>query len=422
MKIQWSRQYTTVAVYAFLVIAASILLCISLVNFALITRWVLWIVMPLRPVAYGFVLAYVLNPVLCFFEQRLLPRLLGKKAALSPKGLRGLSVLCTMLLVLILLVAFFGVIIPDIVASVASIANQAKTFAANVEPRANELFSWLSAEGVPQELLEGLRHMAGQFFDSLYSGLTSTLPVLINSTILVAGNMASGLVRMVVGLIISIYLLLDKERFICQIRKVLHAVCSERFYNRLTEVVRQSHRIFSGFISGKILDSAIIGLLCFVGTSLLGMPNAMLISLIVGVTNVIPYFGPFFGAIPSAMIVLIDSPVKALTFLVFIFILQQLDGNVIGPAILGDSTGIPPFWVVVAVLFFGNLLNVVGMFIGVPTFAVIYWLAGQAINARLAGKELPTQAEAYLLPGEQLPAGKKGRKKKLSLFKGQKGR
>ena len=151
--------------------------------------------------------------------------------------------------------------------------------------------------------------------------------------------------------------------------------------------MRKSNSIFGGFIIGKIIDSAIIGVLCFIGVSLLNMPYALLVSVFVGVTNVIPYFGPFIGAIPSAILIMIVDPMKGLYFIIFILLLQQLDGNIIGPTILGDSTGLSAFWVLFSILLFGGLFGVVGMIIGVPTFAVFYYVVKLFITQKLEEKK-----------------------------------
>ena len=158
---------------------------------------------------------------------------------------------------------------------------------------------------------------------------------------------------------------------------------------------RYIHKVFGGFIIGKIVDSIIIGILCFLGLSVMNMPYTLLVSVIVGVTNVIPFFGPFIGAIPSALLILLVSPIQCLYFLIFILVLQQFDGNILGPKILGDTTGISSFWVLFSILLFGGLLGFVGMIVGVPIFAVFYRLLGDFINGLLEKKDLPVQTSQY---------------------------
>ena len=165
--------------------------------------------------------------------------------------------------------------------------------------------------------------------------------------------------------------------------------------NAFIEDIRFVHRTFGGFISGKLLDSLIIGILCFAGTSIMGTPYPVLISVIIGVTNIVPFFGPYLGAIPSAVLILMIDPMQCLYFLIFILILQQFDGNILGPKILGDSTGLSSFWVIFSITLFGGIMGVPGMVIGVPTFAVIYALCRRRINRNLKKKNLPTETDEY---------------------------
>ena len=195
---------------------------------------------------------------------------------------------------------------------------------------------------------------------------------------------------------VAIYLLMSKETFIGQGKKVVYAVFPSKIGNYITRTLRVSNEIFGGFISGKILDSAIIGVLCYVGLLALKMPYSMLVAVIVGVTNVIPFFGPYIGAVPSFVLIALAEPVKGLYFLVFILVLQQLDGNFIGPKILGDSTGLSPFWVVFAILVGGGLFGFMGMLLGVPTFAVIYYLIRELVAYILRKRELPEATVDYI--------------------------
>lgn len=227
--------------------------------------------------------------------------------------------------------------------------------------------------------------------EAFYSWLSASLPMVLNAT----KNLTTGLTNLILGVIISIYFLFGKERFLAQIKKALYALFPEDFVKRLVDVTHTSNRIFSGFISGKLLDSLIIGILCFVGMSLFRMPMAMLVSVIVGVTNVIPYFGPIIGAVPSALIVFLIDPIKALWFVFFVICLQQFDGNILGPRILGDSIGMPAFWVIFSILLFGGYFGVFGMFVGVPTFAVIYSIFKIWMEGRLERKNMPTDTKSY---------------------------
>lgn len=202
--------------------------------------------------------------------------------------------------------------------------------------------------------------------------------------------------NVVIGIIISIYVLMSKESFIGQSKKLVYAIFPGKQANAIIHTVHKSNEIFGGFISGKILDSLIIGILCFICLYLMKMPYTVLVSVIVGVTNVIPFFGPYLGAVPSAILIMLANPIQGLYFILFILVLQQVDGNIIGPKILGDSTGLSSFWVVFAILIGGGVFGIPGMIIGVPVFAVIFYIIRNILNYALKRKQLPQDSESYI--------------------------
>ena len=204
------------------------------------------------------------------------------------------------------------------------------------------------------------------------------------------------LFNFIIGIIISIYLLSSKELFCAQAKKITYALLREERANNLINNMRFANKTFGGFLIGKILDSFIIGILCFIGTSVLKIPYALLISVIVGVTNIIPFFGPYLGAIPCALILIMINPIKCVVFLIFVLVLQQFDGNVLGPKILGNSTGLSSFWVIFSITVFGGLFGVLGMFVGVPVFAVIYAAIKTFVSQRLVKKNLPADTNYYM--------------------------
>ena len=236
----------------------------------------------------------------------------------------------------------------------------------------NDLFPWLKSE-----LLPNLNIYAKQFAN----GVMSFINVLYN---------------LFIGIIVAIYLLKGKRVFAAQAKKITYGVCRKKTADTIIHYVRISNNMFSGFISGKIVDSTIIGIICFVLMTIFRMPYALLVSVIVGVTNVIPVFGPYIGAIPSALLILLVSPVQALYFIILVAILQQVDGNIIGPAILGESTGLSAFWVLFSILFFGGFWGIVGMLVGCPLFAVIYTIAKDFINYCLEKRKLSTDTQTYV--------------------------
>ena len=208
-------------------------------------------------------------------------------------------------------------------------------------------------------------------------------------------NMVKVLMNAVIGLIVSVYVLMTKEKFIGQSKKIVYAISPVRG-NVIIDTFRKSNEIFGGFISGKLLDSAIIGVLCYICLLIMKMPYTLLVSVFVGLTNIIPFFGPFIGAIPSVIIIALADPIKGIYFLIFIFILQQVDGNIIGPKILGDSTGLNSFWVVFAIMVGGGLFGIGGMILGVPTFAVIYYIIDKTVDYCLRKRKLPEDTDEYI--------------------------
>ena len=392
MKLNMNKKYTTIAVYAFLVIAAAITFFFVISEHSVVGRMAGTFFGLMTPFIYGAALAYVLNPVLNWLEKKVFPKVFGDRV--SKRSRRGLGVLLTFLFGCAVVALFLAVLIPQIVESIDNLAQSIYAFL----PQAQNFLNDLIAQYGTNEMLVDVLSMLGvdisdpsmalqRLATRSYTFLTQVLPNLFGGVM----RFTSGLLDVVVGIIIAIYLLLSKEIFYAQVKKLLFAFFPRRVAQATLNLTHDSNTIFCGFISGKILDSAIIGVLCFIGCSVLQMPYTVLVSFIVGVTNVIPYFGPFIGAIPSIFIIMIADPLKSLVFAVFVLILQQLDGNIIGPKILGDSTGLSAFWVIFAVTFFGGLFGFVGMLIGVPTFAVIYALVRNFAEFKLGKKGLKTQ-------------------------------
>ena len=240
-----------------------------------------------------------------------------------------------------------------------------------------------------------LNHASENIQNWIQTDLLRQMNVLMTNITTGAINVLSEVFNFLVGCIVSVYMLFGKETFSAQIKKMLYAGMQVERANMVLHITRKSNEIFGGFIIGKIIDSAIIGVLCFIGITILDMPYILLVSVIVGVTNVIPFFGPYIGAIPSTILIALADPLKGLYFLIFIIALQQLDGNVIGPKILGNSTGLSAFWVVFSILLGGGLFGFIGMIIGVPTFAVIYYIVKMVVGEKLEKKRLPPDTEHF---------------------------
>ena len=343
----------------------------------------------LAPVSYGFVLAYVLTPVVNWLERRLFPDPAKRKGM----GPRALCILITWTLVALFFYVLLSILLPQLYQSVVSLVNNAEKYYKTIVAWGEHfLENNPDAERILSEML-------ARYYQDGLDWLKTTLQPQIETAITAVTGGFLGvftfLKNLLVGIIVSVYLLATKEGFAATGCKMVYSLFSEKRAAQVIRGVKEVNRIFSGFFRGKLLDSLIIGILCFIGSSVLNFPYTPLVSVVVGVTNVIPFFGPFLGAIPCAFLILLDSPMKCLYFIIFIIVLQQFDGNILGPKILGDSTGISSFWVIVAILVGGGLWGIVGMFVGVPLFACIYTAVRRYTAWRLEQKGLPTHSNSY---------------------------
>ena len=349
----------------------------------------------LQPIIIGFIVAYLMNPVMVFLERNILAFL--EERVKSPRKAEKISrtaaTIGAILFLLFIIFLLLNMMIPELVSSIQnmmeSLPEEIDAMTAWVEKIFNgddQLAYTLNT--IFAQLSKNVEHMVQQLIPELNIYVTSITTGVVSFVKII--------VNFLIGLVVAIYLLMSKETFIGQGKKVVYAVFPSKIGNYITRTLRVSNEIFGGFISGKILDSAIIGVLCYVGLLALKMPYSMLVAVIVGVTNVIPFFGPYIGAVPSFVLIALAEPVKGLYFLVFILVLQQLDGNFIGPKILGDSTGLSPFWVVFAILVGGGLFGFMGMLLGVPTFAVIYYLIRELVAYILRKRKLPEATVDYI--------------------------
>ncbi len=366
MKDPYKRRYMYLMVSIFGAISLSILVFFLLDRLQGVEEALRKLSQTLAPFIYGGVLAYLLRPMCNFYEnlfQKFLPNSMKKMA-------NTLAVLLSLVSGILIVYALIIMIAPALYDSVRSLWR-------SLPDKVNQFLIWAQATfGEDEELL----HLFSTSYDKLYKELenwaqTTIMPQISNIVSGVGSSVYKILLflyNLLIGLIVACYLLGSRKKFARQSVMIVRSVMSPKWAELFLNEVAFIDRMFGGFIDGKILDSAIIGVLCYIGCAIFNFPNALLISVFVGITNVIPYFGPFIGAIPSIFLILIEDPVKAIWFGIFILALQQLDGNVIGPAILGDRTGLSSFWVLFAIILFGELWGIAGMVICVPLFAVIY--------------------------------------------------
>lgn len=396
-KANWNiKPYLAVGLTAFIVIIASISV------FFLIYRYhevsILWgkVLVILQPILIGLVLAYLVTPIVNF-EEKHLRKLAGKKLKNPQKShgiIRAASVAGALLFVALIIGILLKMVVPELYRSIESMI---ETLPRQVNSFLKTMENYTKEDSQLADYLEIGLKQGTQYFEhwaqTQFLPQTKTLLTSLTTGVITVVKL---LFNVVIGIIISIYVLMSKEVFIGQAKKLTYALLPAKQANAVVRTVHKSHQIFGGFISGKILDSLIIGVLSFFILSLLQMPYTVLVSVIVGVTNVIPFFGPYLGAIPSAILIMLASPIQGIYFIIFILILQQVDGNIIGPKILGDSTGLSSFWVVFAILVGGGMFGIPGMIMGVPVFAVIYYIVRNIINYILQKKRLPKETQQYI--------------------------
>ena len=388
------RPYLAIGALIFLVFCCCIAVFTVIFKYAALKKACAAIMGVLQPILIGAVLGYLFNPLMRKIDvglcELILPKV--KKKEKVKHTIRTVSSVLTVLIFL----ALFGLVIYMIVpAVIESIVNLVNTMSGNVESFI-DWYNHLSLHGVKSDLWEDYLLKTTEYIEKWFND--SIMPQMngyVESITLSAINIVVVIKNVVIGLIVSIYVLMEKERFEGQAKKMIFAVLPVKPANILVQIIHKVDQIFGGFIIGKIIDSIIIGIICFIGCSILRIPYTLLVSVIIGITNVIPFFGPFIGAIPCLIIVTITDPLHGLYLLIFVLVLQQVDGNIIGPKILGDSTGLSSFWVIFAIMVGGGLFGFVGMLFGVPAFAVIYYLIQRLFAYLLTRRGLPSGSLEY---------------------------
>lgn len=389
------RQQLEKGMTAFVVILLCMLCFFALLRMDDISAVVGMIFNILRPIIYGLAIAYLLNPIVKTVETFLRPRvakyLSDKKKA---QGIcRSIGIFVALVVMLAIIGALINMLIPELYKSV---RNMILTVPGQINVAVKTLTEIMSQDSTLGQVFTTMLTEATRFLQNwVGTDLLSQVNDFMSQLTEGVFNVVNELMNAVIGIIVSVYVLYSKEKFSMQSKKIIYALFKPNHANMILHLTIKSNSIFGGFIIGKIIDSAIIGVLCFIGLSVLKMPYTLLVSVIVGVTNVIPFFGPYIGAIPSAILIMLSDPKMGIYFILFILVLQQLDGNVIGPKILGDSTGLSAFWVMFSILLGGGLFGFVGMILGVPTFAVIYYVTNMLINHNLEKRKLPIETDCY---------------------------
>lgn len=358
-----------------------------------------------KPVFFGMGLAFLMNPIMRFFEKlllRLCPQgkagCTEKKKAWYRRFARVVSTILALLVIVAMVAGFLVAVVPQFVEAVQYLSDNLYDKIVGVLDWADELTNYRFADTMERARTDGRINVwidtaEKWVMDYFHLGEEDNV---IHTVTEMGRQVGRSLVNGVVALFIAVYLLISKESYKGHIKRLIYGTFRRDIAELTLDVVRKAHDIFYGFIIGKIMDSIIIGMICFVSMLIMGLPYALICSFIVGVTNIIPVFGPYIGAVPTVILLFVNQPGQGILFLIYIIILQQVDGNLIGPKILGDSTGVSPFWVIVAIVVGGGLFGFFGMLLGVPTVAVLLYLLDRLMEHRTRQKGLPTEAEEYI--------------------------
>ena len=397
MKYRWDKKYLHWGITVFAVIVASLLFYFGLFHMNDLRNTLRKIYGIISPLIYGAIIAFILNSAVRFFENQVVFRIMKwRKIAITDrkrKITRGLSIFFTIVLFLAGIYALMAMLLPELFDSIMNIVNDFPQYISTVEEWIADFFK------NNKELQEISANFFATFEARVQDWMNTELVPELNAAL---KNFSTGVFgffifikNFLIGIVISIYLLYGKENFVARGKQYMYSRFKIETVNNTIRDLQFTNKMFGNYIVGEVVDSIIVGLVCYIGMAIIGLPYAVLISVIVGVTNIIPFFGPYLGAIPSAFLILIINPWQALYFLIFILILQQFDGNFLRPKILGDTTGLSSFLVIVSIIVGGGLFGIFGMFMGVPVCAVICTIMRNRMIDRLQKKELPIKLNYY---------------------------
>lgn len=378
MKNNQSKKYIQIGLTIFTALAASILLYFLLDRLPSIGKVISVVLEAVKPLIYGAVIAYVLYPVCIFFERFF--RKVFKKAKnrkLANKLTRGLSIFLSLIFGIGVIVIVLYMVIPQIYESISKIVASAPTY---IEKMYVFVDNWFADN---DELKKSIIDAIDKYTSDITSLLTDWSGQIGNVVKSIGDGVLSVFIvtkNIFIGVIVAIYLLADRHQFKEAVKRFINLIFKNNVATAVKNEIKYANDIVLNFISGRILDSAIVGILCYILMVILQLPFPLLIAVLIGVTNIIPFFGPFIGAIPAGLLILIEDPIKCIIFVVMIIILQQVDGNIIGPRVVGGSIGLSSFWVLFAILLFSGIFGMTGMIIGVPLFAIIYDIIKKVIE------------------------------------------
>lgn len=370
------RNIFTYSLSGIIIVAFSLLLF----NISSVKEFLSNLIGVLSPFIWGIIFAFIMSKFANWFETKLPDKL-------SFKTKRFISSFVAVFLLIAIIIVVILIILPQLGESVSKLSSIIVNFTTNAP---SWIKSFSNSLKLPSNVATSVYDFSNNLISSIWNFLKTNIPNLVNFTI----STVSGLFNFVIGFVVALYLLIDREKIVESFRNFFKAFLSKESYEKLTIIYNVSIASFYRFFQGKLLDSLIIGILCFIGMIILKLDFAVLISFIVCITNIIPFFGPFIGAIPSVLILLMVDPTQAFVFAIFILVLQQIDGNIIGPKILGDSVGLSSLWIMFAILIGGAYFGFAGMLLGVPIFSVIHYLVKEEIDKRL-NKKKPTKKTKF---------------------------
>lgn len=380
-KFESNKKYFNISIYAIVVILIGCVLFRFITQWATTSKFIVQLWSILFPFFLGFLIAYIMNPVVSFFQRRLTGRLFQN----APSKLqRGVSILISYLVLVGFLIICLQFIIPQLYESLQELSQMIPEIYQSVSGIFYD-YRESTSDFLPRQIAEIIETKTlPNLLEASNDIIANLVPMLYEASV----SIARWLFNLFIAFVVSIYMTIDKALLKRSGKRIILALFNEEASYRTLRILKDCHEIFSGFIIGKSIDSLIIGILCFILMTILKLPYAVLISVIVGVTNMIPYFGPFIGAVPGAFILFIVSPTKCLIFIIMVFLLQQFDGLILGPKILGDSTGVRPLLILFSITVGGAYFGPLGMFLGVPFFATVQFLIQNWIDYRLYKKNI----------------------------------
>lgn len=395
MKLKWNRRYTTIAVYAALVLFVALFIVFFFINNNDFGKYISDFFTVMSPIIYGVVIAYLLNPVVSFFDRKVFAFIAGHHT--HNRMRRSASIAATTILFLTFIGLLAWAVVPALVSSITDFQANFTTYVSNIE-------NWLNEKSETSGLIAAARDPLLKALDSVVEFIETLMDRIIPQIRSIASTVFEILKNILVGVVLSIMLLFAKERVGAKVKKLCRAVLSENRNERLMSAVSKADKSFGGYIKGTIVDSIIVGIEFFILMMIFNVPYYPLIAIVLTLTNMIPIFGPYIGSIPSGVLILFADPSKVIPFAIMVVVVQAIDGNLVAPRLIGSNIGLKSEWVIIAITIMSGFFGIIGMFIGVPLFAVLYTFISDKLSERLKKRGLPSDTDSYCSGSAETPA------------------